>query len=365
MARWYMDKTVEQVVHQTVKYRQRNGWTHGDILRKCHAAPDPGDTARRQVFQWLAHGDMPEENGATRLIHAFEKAKNADADELASLIREHEMTWEMIPTGMRGKKEIWDALMDNMPITALVRNLANMTRAGAVAPMNFRRAVDVIQTIGADGTERIHPVSVLWALMTYRAGRSARNDRRWDPVSQVTGALDAAFERSFINAPRTDRRFYLAVDISGSMSRFTIAGVPGLTPRMGAAAMAMAIARREPNHHILGFASRTGRSARELGDAVMAGLDITAGDSLTDAMDKTQRMPFGGTDCALPMLHALENGIPVDCFVILTDQETWAGDVHPAEALRRYRRETGIPAKLAVVAMVSNGFSLADPKTPE
>ena len=95
----------------------------------------------------------------------------------------------------------------------------------------------------------------------------------------------------------------------------------------------------------------------------MAPLSITATDSLADAVHKTQGLDFGGTDCALPMLDALEKKIPVDVFVILTDSETWAGPVHPAEALRKYRQEMDIPAKLVVVvAMVSNGFTIADPE---
>ena len=94
----------------------------------------------------------------------------------------------------------------------------------------------------------------------------------------------------------------------------------------------------------------------------MRQLDITAGTPLPEAMRLTQQMGFGGTDCALPMLDALKHNILVDCFVILTDSETWYGKIHPAEALRKYRRETGIPAKLAVVGMVSNRISIADPE---
>ena len=51
----------------------------------------------------------------------------------------------------------------------------------------------------------------------------------------------------------------------------------------------------------------------------------------------------------------------VDGFVVYTDSETWAGAIHPVEALRLYRERTGIAAKLVVVGMVSNGFSIADP----
>ena len=75
-------------------------------------------------------------------------------------------------------------------------------------------------------------------------------------------------------------------------------------------------------------------------------------------------LPFGGTDCALPMLYAQAREREIDTFVIYTDSETWAGDVHPAQALRDYRQASGIDARLVVVGMVSNGFSIADPNDP-
>lgn len=70
---------------------------------------------------------------------------------------------------------------------------------------------------------------------------------------------------------------------------------------------------------------------------------------------------MGGTDCAQPMLYAKEKNKKVDVFIVYTDCETWAGQVHPDEALRQYRKHSGIDAKLIVVAMTSNGFTLADP----
>ena len=54
----------------------------------------------------------------------------------------------------------------------------------------------------------------------------------------------------------------------------------------------------------------------------------------------------------------------IDAFVIFTDSETWAGNIHPADALRDYRRASGIDARLVVVGMVSNEFSIADPTDP-
>ena len=90
-------------------------------------------------------------------------------------------------------------------------------------------------------------------------------------------------------------------------------------------------------------------------------LSISPRQRLDDVVQSISNLPFGGTDCALPMVEALKHHWEVDAFVVYTDSETWAGDIHPAQALRRYRERMGIAAKLVVVAMTSNGFSIADP----
>jgi 60 kDa SS-A/Ro ribonucleoprotein len=53
--------------------------------------------------------------------------------------------------------------------------------------------------------------------------------------------------------------------------------------------------------------------------------------------------------------------VPVDVFVVYTDNETWAGQVHPSQALRAYRERTGIAAKLIVVGITATKFTIADP----
>ena len=321
---------------------------------------------------WITHGTMPPHDPTFALIHAYEQAKTANPKFLALLIRAHDLTWEMVPSEQLDKPEVWEALAEHMPLTALIRNLATLTRVGVIAPMNSAWVCERLNAIGNPLTEdftRIHPIAVLSALLTYRSGKGVRGSNTWTPVPQVVDALDQAFERSFDTAPQTNQRFYLGIDVSGSMGSGAVAGVPGLTPRMAAAAMAMAIARREPNYYIAGFANGRDpsrhvghRFGSTMGGATMAPLSITASDSLNDAMRKTQVLDFGGTDCALPMLDALEKKIPVDVFVILTDSETWAGPIHPTEALWKYRQEMGIPAKLVVVGMVANNFTIADPE---
>lgn len=93
----------------------------------------------------------------------------------------------------------------------------------------------------------------------------------------------------------------------------------------------------------------------------MVPLTISPRQRLDDVCAVMERVPFGKTDCALPMLWALENGIKADAFIIYTDSQTWWGKIHPVQALQRYRRQTNIPAMLIVVGMCSTDFSIADP----
>ena len=307
IADWYANRPVADAVYQAVKYRNRYGWTHRDLLRKVHAR---AEGPLNELFAWVSQGTLPSGDPALRLVHAFEQAKTADADALAGLIREHRMSWEMVPAEMMDRKEVWQALSEDMPLSAYVRNLATLTRLGVISPMESAHACGVLGRIGSE-RGKIHPIGVLSALLTYRSGKGVRGQHTWEPVPQVVDALDTAFERSFAQAPQTGRRFYLGIDVSGSMGGGQVAGVPGLTPRMAAAAMAMAVARREPNHYMAAFASGapsgTGHFAgfasfrRHIGSwrrAEMAPLDITARDSIADAVRKTQALPIGGTDCA-------------------------------------------------------------------
>jgi 60 kDa SS-A/Ro ribonucleoprotein len=190
---------------------------------------------------------------------------------------------------------------------------------------------------------------VLAALRTYANGVSARGTSSWDPVQAVVDALDGAFYATFGNVEPAGTRLLLALDVSGSMAWGEVAGVPGLSPRVASAALALVTAATEPSYHLVGFTEK------------LAPLRISPRRRLDDAVNAVSHLSFGATDCAQPMLYALDKRLAIDTFVIYTDSETWAGEVHPIDALRHYRHVTGIPARLVVVGMVANGFSIADP----
>ena len=183
-------------------------------------------------------------------------------------------------------------------------------------------------------------------------------------------ALDAAFYTAFENVEPTGKRLLLALDVSGSMTSGSVAGVPHLSPRDASAALALVTAASEERYEIVGFyTGRRGWKSDRKGpwDFLNNGLTplaISPRQRLDDAVKTVTDLPFGGTDCALPMLYALAKEREVDTFVIYTDSETWAGELHPVQALSDYRRASGIDARLVVVGMVSNGFSIADPADP-
>ena len=133
-----------------------------------------------------------------------------------------------------------------MPLTALVRNLATLTRVGVLAPGS-----DAARSVAArlaDGEAlrraRVHPVQVLSALRTYAAGRGVRGRGAWTPVAQVVDALDAAFYLAFRAVEPTRKRVMLALDVSGSMMA-NVMGLEGLSCREASAAMALVTAATE------------------------------------------------------------------------------------------------------------------------
>lgn len=369
VADWYA-QPADKLALQAVKYQSRDGWSHRDLLRLAHPKAADPESAHQLLYHWMVKGwewvgEEPHPDPALRLVWAFERAKRAETkDEIVRLIREHRLPREAVPTQWLNEADVWKALLADMPMTALLRNLATLTRVGVLDDWDVTRAI--VQQL-ADKNRlrkaRVHPIAVLAALKTYAQGHGERGKHTWKPVQAVVDALDAAFYATFENVPSTGKRWLLALDVSGSMDCGCVAGVPGLSPRVASAAMAMLTAATEAQHRMVGFTSAGSGYGGQWGggDPGLTELSISPKQRLDDVCAKVRALPMGGTDCALPMVWALKQKLPVDVFVVYTDSETWAGKIHPAQALREYRDRMGIAAKLIVVGMVSNGFTIADP----
>jgi 60 kDa SS-A/Ro ribonucleoprotein len=372
VGRWYTAKPAPAIAYQMLKYQARDGWTHRDALRLAHPkAPTVGHDV---LFRYATKGwngvlelEGVNDLDVVQLIESIKSLAHMTPAEAASVITRMRLTREMVPTELLGSAAVWDALLERMPLTAMIRNLSVMTKVGLIAPGSdaARKVVDRLSDREALRGARVHPVAVLVAMKTYAQGRGMKGSGKWTPVAQVVDALDKAFYLSFENAPTTGKRIMLALDVSGSMGS-PVFGMDYLTCREASAAMALVTAATEPNHRFVAFTkgdspSQWSATHGKQYDTGLSALPISPRQRLDDVVRLTGSLPFGGTDCALPMVEALKHRWPVDAFVVFTDSETWAGNIHPSQALRAYRERLGIAAKLVVVAMASNGFTIADP----
>lgn len=345
---WYVGKTPEDLEHGMVKYARRGGWSHRDLLRLAHPVP-PSDR-HRDLFRWAAKGgDAPE--GALR-IAAAERIKDPalTGAEVAAVVREVRLPREALPSERLTDPVVWDALLAEMPLTAMVRNLATMTRVGLLTPGSeaTRRVVSVLADRDRIRRARLHPLAILLAARTYASGRGLRSKETWAPVPEIVTALDEAFVLSFDAVEPAGKRWLLGIDVSASMGGQMVAG-SSLTAAEAAAALAMVALRTEASAVPMAFCT----------DFVP--LPLTPGQRLDDVLRATRDLSFGGTDCALPMLWARRAKLEVDVFAVFTDNETWAGQVSPVRALRDYREATGIPARLVVYGLTATEFTIADP----
>lgn len=360
VARWYTEPPVERVAYQAVKYRQREGWSHRDLLRLAH--PKTTEPARKALFDWIS-GRLPEDT-VPGIVVGYQQAQ-VPGYNVPEIVRAHRLPWEALPDEALAQRETWDALLDvGMPQTALLRQLPRLTRLGIIAPFGGRTAEIAAQLIDPERLQRarVHPLAVLTALKTYAAGHGRGSE--WQPVTAIVDALDEAFYAAFAAVEPAGKRTLIGLDVSGSMD---MARDPSglLTAREVGAAMALVVASTEPEagSDVYGFTAGGGSGLGWYGrrQAAFTPLNISRKQRLDDIIERTRRLPFGGTDCALPMLEATRHGWAVDTFVVITDNETWAGDVHPHQALRQYRQQSGIDAKLVVLAVTPTRFTIADP----
>lgn len=346
IANWYVEKPFEALIFQSLKYRQREGWSHRDLLRLCHAK---GDEKQNQVFDAICHNKWEQLN-ENNLVSGFLEVQGAtDASEAAEIIERTKIPREFVPTQFLTEPEVWDALLPTMPITALVRNLGNLTKSGLVAPLSSASALVALKLEDANQIQgsRIHPWSIMVATKVYKSGKGMKGGNTWKPVPRVLQALDTAFDKSFGNVIPTGKAYLLGVDVSSSMKGGYGMSTP-VTPAEAASAMALITARTESNYYIMGFSTK------------FVDLGINAKDSLSDVMKKTYDRNFGGTDTSVAIDWALRNNVKADVVMIYTDNETWAGDSHTFQAMEKYRKAIEHPVKLGVCGFTSTGRSIAN-----
>ncbi|PIO72200.1 hypothetical protein TELCIR_05880 [Teladorsagia circumcincta] len=340
------------------KYPQRGGWSHRDLFRLAHpklkkeALPEnlleyeqlyhfavKGDlkTRKRNLSKEDAELEQPASkysalqmdielgSRALDLVETVLALKHEkDEAKVVEAIKKHNLVREHLPTEMLNSVAVWQALLEKMPMTAMIRNLGKMQSIDALTGKYRDIVISKLTNEGELKRAKIHPI-------------------------QIGQALEDAFYKSFFNAPPTNKRYCFAFDVSGSMTCL-ISGTM-LSCRGASAALSLVSLKNEKTVECVGFCDN------------LVELPFRGDWTLSKIEEYMDRLPFGATDCALPMLWAKEKKKEFDVFVVYTDCETYFGEVHPYQALRDYRESSGITdAKLIVMGMTATDFTIADPE---
>lgn len=362
---------IDRLAYQVVKYRQRGGWSHRDLLRLAH--PQAPTDAHNALFRFITKypdKEWVKDEVLPKIVMGwvFAQDENQTPKYIASLVREYGLTREMLPTKYLNEKVVWEALLEKMPHIALIRNLGKLSNIGLLVDGNWDEVDTVTSKLLNEESikrSRVHPIQILLALATYRAGHGFRGKMEWPVCSRVVDALDEAFYMAFRNVEPSGKRVMLALDVSGSMYGNLVAGTM-LDAATACGAMAMVTAKKEPQFFAFAFSDSTEGRSWYQANANMETFNLSPKMRLDGVIQEMGRLYqyMSGTDCALPMRHALKNSLEVDAFVIYTDSETWQGNIHPSQALREYREKVNPNARLVVVGVTATDFSIADPNDP-
>lgn len=373
------NKTTDQLAYQLVKYPGgRQGWEWSDLFRVAHPDVYSGigeyvmgrserlTVSHNKIGGLLVEAVSPHWEAKTRLHAAKDLGGVLGAMEHSGC----KVTWEMVPSEYLREPAVWALLLEQgLSGQALVRNVARMGDIGVFDNLRTRGLVArrLSDPKMIQGT-RLHPMQYLLTM----AATGCLPERQWSGYGRVgyargrstlpgviVDALERGFDASFSTIEECTTPTLLALDVSGTMCAPISMGAtkPGvrLPSCMEAGVMlAMVVSRRMPGSHMVAFSK---------GITDLDGI-ITPGMAFMDAMNALYDLPFSCTDCGAAVRYAMDHPrMGVENIVVVTDNETNYG-TPPMRLLRKYRQVIRKPAKLAVVAMTGDRFTVADPNDP-
>lgn len=360
IASWYQSKTADNLAYQATKYRNRSGWTHKDILRQVHINPSRFENEEsKNVLQWMVKGwegelsEVPEMPALAK-IWAYERAKDADASELVNLIKDYNLSWEMIPNTSLKDKSVLRQLAQNMPMTATIRYLNRFTIAGLTDEKEFNKMIcERLRNKEQIEKARIHPLNVYVSLRTYQSG-SGQN-LSWTPDRKVVSALEDCMEESFKTLKPTGKKIALGLDVSASMGT----RIDKVTAYEAEAFMSKGFVTAEGTKNV---------DTTMFSNTLKNYASSNYRKPVSDIVEDFRKQTFGGTYPQLVLKEATKNKAFYDAFVFYTDNEVGgpynrsAGETW--EAFEEYRKAVNPNAKMVVHAFALNRFSIGDPNDP-
>jgi len=345
VANWYTSKNVDDLAYQVVKYQQRYGYSHRDLLRLSH----PVSEEHNELFKYILKKDDVQIENLPSIIQAFEAIKDENRDESPLyLIEKYRMPREAIPTQMLKISEVWESMLKvGMPMGALIRNINAMSRIPGLiedfGSQAYKYLIDSLNNESALRRSRVHPIEILKAYVTIQNTFHSRT-RDFDTRKNILDALNKAFFKSLGNIEPSGKSIFIAVDVSGSMSFDQNKQLGNIQTSALAMMLAYIHVATERYVYTTKFNNQTSK------------LDISRYNSIDQIIEYARQVCHGSTDVASPINYAVENNIRADGIIIYTDHQTYAGNNYPEQAYREYLRKVNSNAKLAYVSMAYNKY---------
>jgi 60 kDa SS-A/Ro ribonucleoprotein len=353
ISNWYNNRSPDAVAFQAVKYQQRDNWSHSDLIRLSHVISNAEDKSllsdHAKLYGWILDHSKVDSIELPQIIFGFEQVRVAGLapGQVAKLIGDYRLPREAIPTHYLNEKVVWEALLVGMPMTAMIKNLGNMSNVGLLDPMSqwTRQVVDQLGNVERIRKARVHPINILAALKTYAQGHGVKGSLTWSPNQRIVDALDDAFYSAFDNIEPINKRVLVAIDKSGSM-QYSVSNTI-FSAVEAAAVMAMVTVRKAQEYWVIGY------------DSEVRELNISPRQRLDDIL-KTLPHDGGATDASQPILWAHQRKVKFDAMCYYSDGESWAGQIHAAQAMEAYRRTAGLNTLLCTCDIVPNMTQLTD-----
>ncbi|GLG97094.1 60 kDa SS-A/Ro ribonucleoprotein [Gryllus bimaculatus] len=368
---WYVKQNPLELAENVTRYRGIYFWTHRDIIKLAH--PKTEDVAMKAVLKYVMKGikEAREEFGGNPLaqpvltyLQAVEDFKHSKEEEWAArVVEQHKLCLEHVPPQFIKSKEVWAALIPNMPLPTLLRNLKRLGRLRFLRT-NHPVMIRVVEALGNQAaiTEgSVHPAQVLIALRSYeQSGRLKYVDpnRELKPLVQpnpkIIEALNTLLESSFKSLVPTGLRYLVMVDTRSPLVTGHCWQCTSVPPLHAAALIALSLVKTERNVTVLAF-----------GLGVPTDVPLSKTMTLVQAQEKLREVPTTSVDFGLPFSWATENKKEIDVFICITDSQVRAGRLKAAEELKKYRESLNMPnSKFVVCGLTCPKFSIASEDDP-
>ncbi|XP_015226890.1 PREDICTED: 60 kDa SS-A/Ro ribonucleoprotein [Cyprinodon variegatus] len=357
---WYNEQDPLRLAAAVTRCKQREGWSHQDLLRLSHTKPATDAVALiskyvtkgwKEVQEAYADKENSEEVvQVLSYLEVVEKAKHScDELEVSGLIEEHKLEREQLLTDHLRSKQVWGALLKEIPLHSILKILGKMTSNKLLEPRSseVQTICDRLQNEASLKKAKIHPFSILLASENYKRGQGYQGKTKWEADVSILKAMDCAFYKSFMNVEPVGKHFVVAVDVSTSLTSI----VPGtaISTAVAAAAVTMIFSQTEENTDVLAFS-----------EGAVVPCSLSADMTLADVTAELVKFPSGSTDCTLPITWATENGKSIDMFIILTNNPLWTFAASPVDSLKKYRLASGTASRLVMCGLTSIGHAIAD-----